>query len=287
MSPVSDIRGNLGCRPGLRRWPELGCCLKGAAVPQIPFNDIRRMTMNDTRLPHPAIVSRQEWLAARTSLLAREKALTREKDRVSAQRRRLPMVRLEEPYVFRGRGGERTLLELFDGRRQLIVYHFMFDPAWEKGCGGCTGFVDALGDLSMLADRDTSLVLVSRAPLEKLEAYRRRRGWDLPWLSSHDSDFNYDFHVTLDENIAPVEYNYRTGAGIESDPGQPWFMAGENHGLSVFFRLDDEVYHSYSTYARGCESLADAYSLLDLTPYGRQESFEDSPAGWPQRPTYG
>jgi predicted dithiol-disulfide oxidoreductase (DUF899 family) len=197
------------------------------------------------------------------------------------------MVRLDKDYVFAGPDGEVRLLELFQGRRQLVVYHFMFDPEWDAGCTGCTGFVDALGDLSMLADRDTAMVLISRAPLPKLEAYKAERGWSLPWFSSFGSDFNYDFHVTLDESVAPLKHNFRTKAELDARRDEPWFMAGETHGLSVFFRLGDEVFHAYSTYARGVESLTDAYRLLDVTPWGRQEDFEDSPPDWPQRPTYG
>jgi predicted dithiol-disulfide oxidoreductase (DUF899 family) len=237
-------------------------------------------------LPAPPTASREEWLAQRKNLLNREKELTKHHDRISAERRRLPMVRLEKDYVFEGPDGKRHLRDLFDGQRQLIVYHFMFDPAWEKGCPGCTGYVDALGDLSMLQDRNTRFVLISRAPLAKLQAYKAARGWDRPWYSSFGSDFNYDFHVTLDEKVAPVEYNYRTKAELlaTESPNQ---VEGESHGLSVFFRAGYDVFHTYSSYARGVESLTDAYSLLDTTPYGRQEDWEDSPHGWPQKPTYG
>jgi predicted dithiol-disulfide oxidoreductase (DUF899 family) len=171
------------------------------------------------------------------------------------------MVKLEKTYTFDGPEGKRSLLDLFDGHHQLIVYHFMFDPAWENGCDGCTGFVNELADLSMLPARDTQFVLISRAPLAKLQAYKTRKGWDRPWYSSFGSDFNYDFQVTTD--------------------------TGETHGLSVFFRIDDDIFHTYSTYNRGTESLTDSYRLLDVTPYGRQEDWEDSPAGWPQHPTYG
>jgi predicted dithiol-disulfide oxidoreductase (DUF899 family) len=238
------------------------------------------------RVPSPRVVAASEWLSQRKSLLEQEKELTRHMDRVNAARRRLPMVRLEKTYTFEGRNGKTTLLELFEGRRQLIVYHFMFDPAWEKGCVGCTGYVEAIGDLSMLAQRDTSFVLVSRAPLPKLEAYKQAKGWQWPWYSSFGSDFNYDFHVTLDESVRPVEYDYRTKAEMEA-ANVPNPTKGEEHGLSVFFRIDREVFHTYSTYARGTESLTDAYALLDRTPYGRQEDFEDSPPGWPQKATYG
>jgi predicted dithiol-disulfide oxidoreductase (DUF899 family) len=234
---------------------------------------------------HPPIVSHSAWLAQRTQLLEREKEVMCQHDRVAAERRRLPMVRIEKHYIFEGPTGKRHLRELFEDRTQLIVYHFMFDPAWEKGCPGCTGFVDALGDLSMLAQRNTSFALISRAPFAKLEAYRQLRGWNHPWFSSFGSDFNYDFHVTLDEKVRPVEYNFRSKAELMAKGNNK--PEGEAHGLSVFFRLDDEIYHTYSAYARGVECLTDAYSLLDVTPYGRQEDWEDSPAGWPQKPTYG
>jgi predicted dithiol-disulfide oxidoreductase (DUF899 family) len=240
--------------------------------------------MAPTETAIPKIVSRDEWLAERKKLLAHEKELTRHKDRVNAERRRLPMVKIEKDYVFDGSDGKKSLGELFEGRRQLIVYHFMFDPEWEKGCSGCTGYVDALGDLSMLKERDTTFVFVSRAPLVKLEAYKESRGWHITWYSSFGSDFNYDFHVTLDEKVAPIEYNYRDKAEMERGNG---VIQGEEHGHSVFFRVDEDVFHTYSVYARGTEGITDAYSLLDMTPYGRQQDFEDSPPGWPQKPTYG
>lgn len=243
--------------------------------------------MTDTKIAHPDVASREEWLAQRKKLLTHEKEATKHHDQVSAARRRLPMVKLDKEYTFAGPDGPRTLRDLFDGRRQLIVYHFMFDPAWDKGCPGCTGFVDALGDLSMLPERDTTFVLISRAPLPKLEAYKKERGWDRPWYSSYGSDFNYDFHVTLDESVAPAEYNFRSKEELEARGDEPYFLKGEQHGLSVFFRLGDDVYHTYSAYARGVEGLTNAYSLLDVTPYGRQEDWEDSPPGWPQKPTYG
>jgi predicted dithiol-disulfide oxidoreductase (DUF899 family) len=237
-------------------------------------------------IAHPTIVSRDDWQTARKQLLLKEKELTRQRDAVNAMRRQLPMVHLDKRYVFDSPTGEKTLLDLFEGRRQLIVYHFMFDPAWEAGCPGCTGLVNALGDLSLLPARDTSLVLISRAPLAKLERYQTAHGWTLPWLSSNHSDFNYDFHVSQDDAVAPVEHNYRGKAELEQR-GEARFARGENHGLSVFFRIDDDIFHTYSTFARGCEGLTNAFSLLDTTPWGRQQDFEDSPPGWPQRPTYG
>ncbi len=232
--------------------------------------------MATTSIAHPPIVSPDEWLGRRLKLLAHEKELTKEYDRLNAERRRLPMVKLEKSYSFDGPGGNRSLPDLFDGRRQLIVYHFMFDPAWDQGCSGCTSYVSALGDLSLLNQRDTTFVVISRAPLAKLEKYKVEKGWDIAWYSSFRSDFNYDFHVTLDPKVAPQQYNYHEVK-----------MEGEEHGLSVFFQMDDDVFHTYSAYARGTESLTDAYRLLDVTPYGRQQDFEVSPEGWPQRPTYG
>jgi predicted dithiol-disulfide oxidoreductase (DUF899 family) len=243
--------------------------------------------MTTSTVPHPQIVSRDQWLAERKKLLAHERELTKHYDRVNAERRRLPMVKIEKDYVFDGPSGKLTLKDLFEGRRQLIVYHFMFDPAWDKGCSGCTALVDALGDLSLLKKLDTTFVAVSRAPLPKLEAYKAQKEWSIAWFSSFGSDFNYDFHVTLDPKVAPAEYNYRNKAEMEAATGHSVLMEGEEHGLSVFFQLDDDVFHTYSAYARGTESLTDAYRLLDTTPYGRQQDFEDSPPGWPQKPTYG
>jgi len=243
--------------------------------------------MTTSTVAHPPIVSESQWLNERKQLLAREKELTRQYDRVNAERRRLPMVKIEKKYAFEGPQGKRTLQDLFEGQHQLIIYHFMFDPGWEKGCTGCTSYIDALGDLSLLKDRDTRFAVISRAPLLKLQTYKAQKGWDINWLSSYGSDFNYDFHVTFDPKVAPVEYNYRTEPEISAAKGRPVKMEGEEHGLSIFFRIDDDVFHTYSTYARGTESLTDSYRLLDMTPYGRQQDFEDSPAGWPQRPTYG
>lgn len=248
--------------------------------------------MPDDQVPHPPVTNREQWRAQRVALLEAEKELTRHRDRVNASRRRLPMVRLDKTYTFTGPEGELSLVDLFEGRRQLIVYHFMFDPSWDKGCTGCTGFVDALGDLSMLAERDTSFALISRAPIEKLEAYKAERGWTRRWVSSFGGEFNYDFHATLDADKAPYEYNYVTGeeklkAKREKDGADAKLFKGESHGISVFFRLGDDVHHTYSNFARACENCTDTYSLLDLTPYGRQEDFEESPEGWPQKPTYG
>lgn len=234
---------------------------------------------------HPPIASRSEWLAARKELLKEEKQLTKLYDQINAKRRRLPMVKVEADYRFVGEDGEKSLRELFDGQRQLIVYHFMFGPDWEMGCPSCTSFIDAFGKLPGLNRTDTQLVLVSRAPYAKLAAYRKEKGWTIPWYSSYGSEFNYDFNVTLDPSRGPRTYNFAPAEewGFASNDG----TADEVPGFSVFFRLGDEVYHTYSMYARAAESMALVYRLLDITPYGRQEDFEDSPAGWPQQPTYG
>ncbi len=239
-----------------------------------------------SEVPHPPITDRATWLSERKALLQQEKDLTQQMDRVNAARRRLPMVKLEKTYTFDTPSGPKTLLELFEGRRQLVVYHFMFDPEWDAGCPGCTGFADAIGDLSLLDERDTTFTLISRAPLAKLEAYKAEHGWDLNWASSHGSDFNYDFNVTHDELIAPIEYNYVGKEELLARRSSD-VIKGEDHGMSVFFQMDGDVYHTYSSYARGVENAVHTYAMLDLTPYGRQEDFEDSPAGWPQKPTYG
>jgi predicted dithiol-disulfide oxidoreductase (DUF899 family) len=242
--------------------------------------------MTTTQTQHK-VVSRDEWLKARLAHLAAEKEFTRKRDELSRQRRELPWERVEKSYVFEGPDGRRTLGDLFEGRRQLIVYHFMFDATWDEGCKSCSFVADQFaGSLVHLAARETSLAAISRAPIAKIERFKQRMGWDFPWLSSNGSDFNYDFHVTLDESVRPVEYDYRTKAEmIAAKVPNP--TKGEEHGLSVFFRVDSDVFHTYSTYARGTESLTDAYALLDRTPYGRQEDFEVSPSGWPQKPTYG
>jgi predicted dithiol-disulfide oxidoreductase (DUF899 family) len=206
------------------------------------------------------VVSRAEWERARAELLAQEKALTRMKDAVSAQRRRLPMVRVETDYRFDSQRGEVGLLDLFEGRRQLIVQHFMYGDDWTVGCDGCSMMADHIGPLSHLHARDTSFVLVSRAPLRSLLPFRERMGWSLPWVSSRGSTFNEDFGVTVDGE--------------------------EIQGISVFLRHGEDVFHTWTTYARGEEPFMVVFDLLDLTPYGRQENWEDSPAGWPQTLPY-
>jgi predicted dithiol-disulfide oxidoreductase (DUF899 family) len=224
--------------------------------PQIPFP--------------PKVVSRQEWLAARRALLAKEKELTRAGDALTAQRRALPMVRIEKPYTFEAPSGRVTLLDLFEGRPQLFVYHFMFDPDWEKGCPSCTYFEDNRPPLHFFHDKGLSYALISRAPLAKLEAYKRERGWTTPWVSAFGSDFNYDFHVSLDESRAPVEYNYRT-ADEYAARGSPLPARGETPGVSIFLRQGEDVFHTYSAFARGVEPLVPTANFLDMTPLGRQD----------------
>jgi predicted dithiol-disulfide oxidoreductase (DUF899 family) len=233
--------------------------------------------MTTSHVEYPRVVSRTEWLTVRKNFLIKEKEFTRLRDRLNAERRRLPMVKIDKNYVFEGLDGNMPLLHLFKGRRQLIVYHFMFDPSWHEGCPSCSFLVDNIGHLTHLYARDTSLILVSRAPLAKIEAFKRRMGWTVPWYSSFGSDFNYDFHVTLDEAVAPVEYNYRSKAEL-MQKGETYFTQGEAHGLSVFLRDGDRMFHTYSTYARGTDLLDGSYNYLDLTPLGRQEDWEE-PSG--------
>src|SRR5215218_2475261 len=212
----------------------------------------------------PRVVSQAEWEAAHEELLAKEKEATRARDTLAAERRRQPMIHIEKDYVFDGPEGRASLLDLFAGRSQLILYHFMFAPdvdGWpDAGCDGCSMFVDQIGHLAHLHARDTSFVLVSRAPLAQIESYRERMGWTIPWFSSAGSDFNGDFGVTTDR--------------------------GETFGLSVFLRDGDDVYRTYFTSGRGVEALGSIWTFLDLTPLGRQEDWEDSPEGYPKNPRY-
>jgi predicted dithiol-disulfide oxidoreductase (DUF899 family) len=222
----------------------------------------------------PRVVSRDEWLVARKELLGKEKELTRARDALSADRRRLPMVEIEKAYVFEGPDGRATLLDLFEGRRQLIVDHFMFDPGWDDGCPSCSGRVDQYGNLAHLHARDTTMAVVSRAPLAKIQPFKERMGWTFPWYSSYGSDFNYDFHVTLDEAVTRPEYNYRSKAEL-IDAGASPDLEGELHGTSVFLRDGDRVFHTYSTYARGTEQVGGTHYYLDMTALGRQEDWEE------------
>ncbi|WP_426512690.1 DUF899 domain-containing protein [Dactylosporangium sp. McL0621] len=215
----------------------------------------------------PEIVSREEWLAARQALLEREKEARREQDRINAERRRLPMVRIDKPYRFHGADGPAGLADLFAGRPQLIVQHVMFDPDWDAACPSCTAGIDEMAPalLEHLAARATTFVLVSRAPYEKLAAYAAARGWEIPWYSSHGDDFNFDFDVSFDESVKPPVYNYRA---------LPVIPSPELPGFSCFLADGDAVFHTYSTFARGTD-FGGAYALLDLTALGRQEEWEE------------
>jgi predicted dithiol-disulfide oxidoreductase (DUF899 family) len=221
-----------------------------------------------TTVELPPVVSEAEWNAAREALLVKEKHATRERDALAAERRRLPRVAIEKDYVFDGPDGKASLLDLFDGRRQLLLYHFMFGPNRDVGCDGCSMFVDGVCHPAPLHARDTSFVLVSRAPIDKIEPYRTRMGWTLPWYSSFESDFNVDF------GVSPAE------------PQPDEYQDGEDFGLSVFLREGDRIYRTYFTNRRGAEALGSVWSFLDLTPLGRQEEWEDSPPGYPQTPPY-
>ena len=209
----------------------------------------------------PRIVSPEEWQMAHENFLAKEKAATRARDALAAERRRLPMVKMEQAYVFQGPQGAVPFLDLFEGRWQLLLYHFMFAPevnGWpDAGCPGCSMFTDQVGNLTHLYQRDTSFALVSLGPWENLERYRKRMGWQMPWYSSAGGSFNADLGISTEE--------------------------GESHGLSVFLRDDaSNIYRTYFTSQRDIETVASIWTLLDLTPYGRQEFWEDSPTGWPQ-----
>lgn len=213
----------------------------------------------------PQIASRSDWIAARKRLLVKEKEMSRERDALAAERRQLPMVAIDKEYVFKGPKGSQTLADLFEGHRQLLVYHFMFEPEDDEGCPACSLVADNFGGLVHLPQRDTAFVVISRAPIEKIERFKKRMGWNFRWLSSFGTDFNYDLGVTLDEKHAV--YNF---APISAQPpGYP--HSGEREGLSVFLRDGDRVFHTYSTYQRGLDSLMNTYNFLDLTPLGRQE----------------
>ena len=214
----------------------------------------------------PEIVTREQWLEARKQFLAREKEATRERDALNADRRRLPMVAIENEYLFDGPEGRVTLAGLVGDSRQLIVQHVMFGPDWDAACPGCTSGIDETADgvLAHLRTRDTAFVLVSRAPLDKLEKYRAVRGWTIPWYSSYGSDFNYDFQATLDRDRQQLVFNYREEPDMVADD-----PSTEVPGFSCFLRDGDQVFHTYSTWARGTDTIGGAYSLLDLTALGR------------------
>jgi predicted dithiol-disulfide oxidoreductase (DUF899 family) len=217
----------------------------------------------------PEVVSQEEWEAANERLIAKEKALMKQSDAIAAERRRQPIMRIDKEYEFEGASGKATLLDLFEGRRQLFVYNFMFGPNQEVGCDGCSMVVDQLTHLAHLHARDTSFALASRAPFEKLERYRERMGWDVPWYSWGAGDYGVEL------GLSPPE----------PQPGE--YQDGEMFALNAYFRDGEEIYRIYFTSRRGLEVIGPVWSFLDRSLLGRQETWEDSPEGWPQTPPYG
>jgi predicted dithiol-disulfide oxidoreductase (DUF899 family) len=222
--------------------------------------------MTTLKIAAPKIVSRGEWLEARKQLLLEEKSYTRQGDALGAKRRDLPWVREDKEYVFEAPDGKKTLADLFQGRSQLMVQHFMFGPGWKEGCPSCSFMADHVGGaLVHLAHRDVTFVAVSRAPLAQIESFRKRMGWEFKWVSSFGSEFNYDYRVSFTkEQLAQgqAHYNYKSETSIEEAPG-----------ISVFYRDDaGTVFHTYSTYGRGCETMMGTYRLVDLVPEGRNEA---------------
>lgn len=221
------------------------------------------------------IVSREEWLAARKSLLQREKELTRLRDQLSVDRGKLPWVRMDKPYVFEGSQGRQTLADLFGSSSQLMIYHFMFNPSWPQGCPSCSFLADHIdGALVHLQQRDVKVMAVSRAPYSQIAPFKRRMGWQFDWVSSHGTDFNYDFqasHTPQDISNNTATYNY--------EPLE--YPAEETHGLSAFYKdAAGQVFHTYSSYARGVEMLVTTYNLLDMAPKGRDEGAFEFPMAW-------
>ena len=224
------------------------------------------------------IVSREEWIEARKAHLANEKAFTRQRDELSRERRALPWVKVEKDYVFDTTSGAKSLADLFSGRSQLLIYHFMFGPTWEEGCPSCSFWADSYqGGIIHLAVRDVTMIAVSKGPLAKLEAYKKRMDWHFEWVSSEETDFNEDYHVTftaaeLETSTAFYNYEQRT------------FPADEAPGISVFHKAEDgQIYHTYSCYSRGLDNMNVAYQYLDLTPKGRDESALPHSMAWLKR----
>jgi predicted dithiol-disulfide oxidoreductase (DUF899 family) len=224
------------------------------------------------------VVSEEQWIEARRTLLAEEKALTRERDRLSKKRRALPWVRVQKDYVFRDTDGTVTLADLFDGRSQLVVYHFMFGPDWQEGCPGCSLLSDQVdGARQHFEHNDVSFAAVSRGPIAKLNAYRQRMGWKFRWVSSAASDFNLDYHVSFPNGTREqgVFYNFSKRPDPEID---------ELPGVSVFYKdVDGTIYHTYSSYGRGGEMFLPVYSWLDVVPNGRNETKNGNLTDWVRR----
>lgn len=226
-------------------------------------------------MPTHKAVSEQEWLTARKALLVKEKELTRLRDQISEERRKLPWVKVEKEYVFEGPDGTETLSDLFDGQSQLVIYHFMYGPDWDEGCPSCSFWADNFDGIDIhLKHRDITFLAISRADYKTLEAYKRRMGWRFKWVSSQNSDFNYDFQVSFtpeQKEKNETTYNYRE---------QPYFI-DELPGVSVFFKDEQgNIFHTYSAYARGLDMLNGAYNYIDLTPKGRDE---ESGMSWVRR----
>ena len=222
--------------------------------------------MTTRTVDNPKVVSRDEWIAARKQLLAKEKELTRQRDAIAAERRQLPWVKVEKNHVFDSATGKKTLADLFDGRSQLIIYHFMFGPEWQEGCPSCSFNMDHTDPaLVHLAQRDVSFAAVSRAPIAQIESFKKRMGWKFNWVSSYNTDFNFDYQASFTpEQIrkGKVEYNFAITE----------FPSTEGPGISVFYKDNDgNVFHTYSAYARGSESTINSYNYLDLVPKGRDE----------------
>jgi predicted dithiol-disulfide oxidoreductase (DUF899 family) len=232
-------------------------------------------TSPTSNLDHHRVVTPNDWIAERKTLLAREKELTRLRDQITRERRALPWVRIEKDYVFDTPAGPRRLADLFQGRRQLLVQHFMLGPGWEQGCKSCSFMADHLDGISMhLAQRDIALLAVSRAPLAEIDRFRQRMGWKFTWASSNGNEFNRDFHVSFapeDRVDGEVYYNYHLTV----------FPADEAPGISIFFKSDaGEIFHTYSTFGRGVEVMMGAYNLIDLTPKGRDEQDLPQTMAW-------
>jgi len=224
------------------------------------------MATQGTTIQPSRVVSHEQWVRERVAFMAKEKELTRLRDELSRQRRELPWEKVTKQYVFDGPRGRETLADLFEGRGQLVVYHFMFGPSWDEACKSCSFWADNFNGIDIhLAHRDISFLAISRAPLAKLEGYRKRMGWSFKWVSSSGSDFNYDFQVSFDPEAAKSGtacYNYGTGVRVSE----------EMPGVSVFYRdRNGDVYHTYSAYSRGIDLLNGAYNYIDLTPRGRDE----------------
>ncbi len=255
--------------------------LSGPKLIDIKF----RGHMKTKEIALPKIVSRKEWLVKRKELLLEEKEITRKRDELNAKRRQLPMVKIEKEYLFEGPKGTVRLLDLFEGRRQLLVHHFMYFDGPDRFCPGCSMEADQNYKkklLKNLHDHDLTLAAVALAPLSRIEKEKRVKGWDFPFYSAIGTEFNYDFQATIKKG-ANSSYNYQDAKNAE------WLnnYEGDMPAKSVFLRHGTDVFHTYSTYTRGTELVAMHYNYLDLTPYGRQEDWEDSPTGWPQKPTYG